>query len=95
MSYKTRVIARLDIKGPNLVKGIHLEGLRVLGKPEKFAKYYFDHGADELFYQDINIHRLYLEFTYTSFPIDIHFMPSSIIQLYQFPLTFTVSAIHS
>ena len=36
-----RVIARLDIKGPNLVKGIHLEGLRVLGKPEDFARYYF------------------------------------------------------
>jgi cyclase len=35
-----RVIARLDIKGPNLVKGIHLEGLRVLGKPERFASLY-------------------------------------------------------
>ena len=23
-----RLIARLDIKGPNLIKGIHLEGLR-------------------------------------------------------------------
>ena len=33
-----RVIARLDIKGPNLVKGIHFEGLRVLGKPEDFAR---------------------------------------------------------
>jgi imidazole glycerol-phosphate synthase subunit HisF len=48
-----RVIARLDIKGPNLVKGIHLEGLRVLGKPEDFASYYYDNGADELFYQDV------------------------------------------
>lgn len=48
-----RVIARLDIKGPNLVKGIHLEGLRVLGKPEDFARYYYEHGADELFYQDV------------------------------------------
>ena len=48
-----RVIARLDIKGPNLVKGIHLEGLRVLGKPEDFAQFYYEHGADELFYQDI------------------------------------------
>src|SRR4029450_11100925 len=28
-----RVIARLDVKGPNLVKGIHLEGLRVIGDP--------------------------------------------------------------
>lgn len=48
-----RVIARLDIKGPNLVKGIHLEGLRVLGKPEHFARYYYENGADELFYMDI------------------------------------------
>jgi cyclase len=49
----TRIIPRLDIKGPNLVKGIHLEGLRVLGKPEDFAKYYYENGADELFYQDV------------------------------------------
>lgn len=48
-----RVIARLDIKGPNLVKGIHLEGLRVLGKPEDFAGYYYDQGADELVYMDV------------------------------------------
>jgi cyclase len=50
---KVRIIPRLDIKGPNLVKGIHLEGLRVLGKPEDFAQYYYEHGADELFYQDV------------------------------------------
>ena len=48
-----RVIPRLDIKGPNLVKGIHLEGLRVLGKPERFAWYYYEHGADELVYMDV------------------------------------------
>jgi cyclase len=42
----------MDIKGPNLVKGIHLEGLRVLGKPEFFARHYYEHGADELFYMD-------------------------------------------
>jgi cyclase len=48
-----RVISRLDIKGPNLVKGVHMEGLRVLGKPEDFARYYYDNGADELFYQDV------------------------------------------
>ena len=48
-----RVIARLDIKGPNLVKGIHLEGLRVLGKPEDYAKYYYENGIDELIYQDV------------------------------------------
>jgi cyclase len=48
-----RIIPRLDIKGPNLVKGIHLEGLRVLGRPEVFAKMYYDQGADELFFQDV------------------------------------------
>jgi imidazole glycerol-phosphate synthase subunit HisF len=48
-----RVIARLDIKGPNLVKGIHLEGLRVLGKPEQFARYYYESGADEIMYTDV------------------------------------------
>jgi imidazole glycerol-phosphate synthase subunit HisF len=47
-----RIIPRLDIKSSNLVKGIHLEGLRVLGKPEDFARYYFENGADELFYMD-------------------------------------------
>lgn len=47
-----RLIPRLDIKGPNLVKGIHQEGLRVLGKPEAFARYYYENGADELFYMD-------------------------------------------
>ncbi|WP_339606912.1 imidazole glycerol phosphate synthase cyclase subunit [uncultured Roseivirga sp.] len=48
-----RIIPRLDIKGPNLVKGIHLEGLRVLGSPKDFAKYYYEQGADELIYQDV------------------------------------------
>lgn len=47
-----RVIARLDIKGPNLVKGIHLEGLRVLGSPEHFATAYYREGVDELIYMD-------------------------------------------
>jgi len=47
-----RIIPRLDIKGPNLVKGIHFEGLRVLGKPEHFARYYYENGADELIYMD-------------------------------------------
>ena len=46
-----RIIPRLDIKGPNLVKGIHLEGLRVMGKPEFFAKSYYDQGADEIFFR--------------------------------------------
>ena len=47
-----RIIPRLDIKGPNLVKGVHLEGLRVLGKPEEFARVYYEQKADELIFQD-------------------------------------------
>ena len=38
---KIRIIARLDIKGPSLIKGVQLEGLRVIGNPNVFAiKYY-------------------------------------------------------
>jgi cyclase len=48
-----RIIPRLDIKGPNLVKGIQLEGIRVLGKPEEFAFWYYLNGADELLYIDV------------------------------------------
>jgi len=47
-----RVIARLDVKGPNLVKGIHLEGLRVMGDPQQFAQRYYAEGADEILYVD-------------------------------------------
>ena len=48
-----RIIPRLDIKGNSLVKGIHLEGLRVLGTPKQFAKYYYENGADEIMYMDV------------------------------------------
>ena len=50
---KIRIIPRLDVKGPNVVKGIHMEGLRVMGSPVTLAKKYFDQGADELIYMDI------------------------------------------
>jgi cyclase len=49
----TRIIPRLDIKGHNLVKGVKLEGLRVLGDPEIFAEHYYICGADEIFFQDV------------------------------------------
>ena len=47
-----RLIARLDIKGPNLIKGVHLEGLRVMGDPQEFAKRYYEQGIDEILYMD-------------------------------------------
>jgi cyclase len=48
-----RVIARLDIKGANLIKGVHLEGLRVVGDPHEHALRYYQQGADELVFMDI------------------------------------------
>ncbi len=48
MSRSIRIIPRLDIKAPNLIKGIQFEGLRVMGKPHDFAKKYYQEGADEL-----------------------------------------------
>ena len=48
-----RVIARLDVKPPRLVKGVHMEGLRKIGDPSEFARSYYGQGADEINYQDI------------------------------------------
>src|SRR5262245_9842162 len=48
-----RIIARLDIKAPNLVKGIQLEGLRVMGDPAEHAVRYYAQGIDEILYVDI------------------------------------------
>lgn len=50
---RLRIIPRLDIKGPNLIKGIRLEGLRVVGDPHEFALRYYEQGADELVFMDI------------------------------------------
>ncbi len=51
MSLLPRLIARLDIKGKNVVKGIHFEGLRVIGNPQEMAQQYAE-DADELLYID-------------------------------------------
>ncbi len=49
----TRIIAKLDVKPPYVVKPVHFEGLRKMGDPSELAKKYYDQGADELFYIDI------------------------------------------
>lgn len=53
LTHAIRIIPRLDIKGPNVVKGVHLEGLRVMGDPAEHALRYYREGADELLYMDI------------------------------------------
>lgn len=47
-----RIISRLDVKKPNVVKGINLEGLRIIGSPEELALKYQQQGADELVFID-------------------------------------------
>ena len=47
-----RVVPRLDIKSGKLIKGIKLEGLRVVGDPFEAAMRYYNGGADELFFHD-------------------------------------------
>ena len=47
-----RLIARLDIKGPNVIKGIRFEGLRIMGDPIELAVKYAEQGAHEILYID-------------------------------------------
>lgn len=48
-----RIIAKLDVKPPYVVKPIHFEGLRKIGMPADLARQYYLQGADEIFYIDI------------------------------------------
>jgi len=48
MINKVRVIAKLEIKSANVIKGIRMEGLRKVGKPEDLVFKYFNEGIDEI-----------------------------------------------
>ena len=50
---RIRLIARLDVKGPSLIKGVHLEGLRKVGSPVDFATRYYEAGIDEILFMDV------------------------------------------
>lgn len=49
----TRIIPLINIKGPNCVKPIQTEALRVVGDPKELFSRYYVEGADELIYLDI------------------------------------------
>jgi len=49
----TRIIVKLDVKPPFVVKPVHFEGLRKVGSPSELASKYYLQGADEIFYIDI------------------------------------------
>jgi len=48
-----RIIARLDVKPPYVVKPVHFEGLRKVGTPADMALKYYNQNADEILYIDI------------------------------------------
>lgn len=48
-----RVIAKMDVKPPFVVKPVHFEGLRKIGDPADIAEKYYLQGADEILYIDI------------------------------------------
>ncbi len=50
---KTRIISKLDVKPPYVVKPVHFEGLRKVGTPAELARKYYEQGADEVIYIDI------------------------------------------
>jgi cyclase len=52
MTLYKRLIARLDCKGSKVIKGIQLEGLRVVGPLNELARARYAQGADELFVLD-------------------------------------------
>lgn len=75
-----RIIPRLDIKGPNVVKTVHTEGLRVVGKPKEFALRYCEEGADEIIYIDIvaSLYQRNLDFDQLKSVTDNIFIPFTV-----------------
>ena len=48
-----RIIPCLDVRDGRVVKGVNFEGLNDVSSPIELAKYYSEHGADELVFYDI------------------------------------------
>ena len=74
-----RIIPRLEIKGVNVVKGMRMEGLRVVGKPQELIKTYLNDGADEILFID-TVASLYNR-------NQLHELISSTSQLCNIPIT--------
>ena len=51
MSMK-RLIARLDIKSQHVIKGVQMDGQRIVGDPAELASKYYEAGIDEIVYLD-------------------------------------------
>lgn len=75
-----RIIPRLDIKGPNVVKGVHAEGLHIVGTPRDLAQAYYKGGADELLYLDTvaSLYQRSFDFELLSSVADSIFIPLTV-----------------
>lgn len=80
MSKNIRVIPRLDIKSPNVIKGVHTEGLRIVGDPRQLALDYYRQGADEIIYNDIvaSLYQRNLDFDQLKAVSDNIFIPFTV-----------------
>lgn len=54
MALSVRIIPCLDVADGRVVKGVNFQDLQDAGDPIKLAKYYYDTGADELTFLDVN-----------------------------------------
>jgi len=54
MALSVRVIPCLDVADGRVVKGVNFENLRDAGDPIELSAYYYDSGADELTFLDVN-----------------------------------------
>lgn len=70
----------MDIKGPNVVKGIYTEGLRIVGNPRDLARRYYLEGADEILYLDIvaSLYQRNLDFGLLKSVADEVFVPMTV-----------------
>ncbi len=75
-----RIIPRLDIKGQNVIKGVHTEGLRIVGDPKKLVAEYYRQGADEIIYMDIvaSLYQRNLDFEQLKSVSDNIFIPFTV-----------------
>jgi len=53
LKHKLRIIAKLDVKPPYVVKPILFEGLRKIGLTSELMRNYYEQGIDEILYIDI------------------------------------------
>ncbi|MEY4078305.1 MAG: hypothetical protein RIS80_74 [Actinomycetota bacterium] len=54
MSLSIRIIPCLDVADGRVVKGVNFENLRDAGDPIELSAYYYESGADELTFLDVN-----------------------------------------